>query len=286
MLSLVDRPGPGQLQLLRWLLVSAAAVSLVLGVFLLTRRVIGAGQRPLVAAGLLGLGLLVSTIAGWAHRAWARLAAGAGADGNAFHGLVSLTALTAGLTISLPGSSPAALAACWLMVVAAELTWWGPRLGPRRRSQPVRPASEPAETAPAAGDLARGLLGEASAAAASEEPAADDWEHLPAHLRQRLTYAVDEHGQDVVYGTVRCEFAPGQRQQNVHLAFCPPLARVPELSLEQSHGPVAKIQPVLIETFGACLEVRLTSPSTEPTSVQIHFYALVPAASGQDATQP
>jgi hypothetical protein len=101
----------------------------------------------------------------------------------------------------------------------------------------------------------------------------DESDVLPPGVSQRVTRARDEHGEEVVFGLVRCEFAPGERQQNVHIAFCPPLHRVPHLSTDQIDGPAVKIKTSLVETFGAGLEVKLVSPSSQPASVQIQFYA-------------
>jgi hypothetical protein len=88
-----------------------------------------------------------------------------------------------------------------------------------------------------------------------------------------MTRAREENGVEVVYGVVRCDFAAAQRQQNLHIAFCPPLERVPELTTDQIDGPIVRIKPSMVETYGAGLEVKLQAPCSEPTSVQVLFYA-------------
>ena len=77
----------------------------------------------------------------------------------------------------------------------------------------------------------------------------------------------------MIFGIVRCDFAPGQRQQNVHIAFCPPMQRKPQLSMDQVDGPTARLRPSIVEAFGAGVEVKLKTASTGPSSVQIQFYA-------------
>ena len=84
----------------------------------------------------------------------------------------------------------------------------------------------------------------------------------------------------MIYGIIRCDFVPGQRQQNVHIAFCPPLQRAPQLSLDQVDGPTARLRPAVVEPFGAGVEVKLKAASSAPASVQIQFYACEDRRSG------
>ena len=110
--------------------------------------------------------------------------------------------------------------------------------------------------------------------ASLEQPAEDDgFELLSPNVSQRITRGKEENGVEAVFGVVRCDFAVGQRQQNLHIAFCPPLERVPELTTDQIDGPIVKIKPSMVEVFGAGLEVKLPAPCSEPTSVQVQFYA-------------
>jgi hypothetical protein len=101
----------------------------------------------------------------------------------------------------------------------------------------------------------------------------EDGELLAADELQRMSRVRDAQGGEVVAGLVRCCFDPGERQRDVHLAFCPPLKKVPHFSLEQVEGPVARVRTSLVETFGVGLEVKLNAISNEPTSVQIQFFA-------------
>ncbi len=98
-------------------------------------------------------------------------------------------------------------------------------------------------------------------------------ELLPPGSSQRISRSQDEAGGEIVSGLVRCSFAPSERQRDLHLAFCPPLKRIPQFSAEQVEGPPARIRPSQVETFGVGLEVKLAALSSEPTSVQIQFFA-------------
>ena len=80
---------------------------------------------------------------------------------------------------------------------------------------------------------------------------------------------------------MRCSFGPSERQRDIHLAFCPPLRRVPHFSMEQVEGPPARIRASLVETFGVGLEVKLASFSSEPTSIQIQFFACEELTDGE-----
>jgi hypothetical protein len=99
---------------------------------------------------------------------------------------------------------------------------------------------------------------------------AEEAELVPANVVQQFT-RVRESGGESLFGVLRGDFAPGERTQNLHLAFCPPLARTPELSFEQVSGPPASFKAAQVETFGARLEVRLATPSEEAACVLVEF---------------
>lgn len=105
---------------------------------------------------------------------------------------------------------------------------------------------------------------------------------LPEHVSQRVVRARDERDAEVVFGTVRCRFVPGQRQQSIHLAFCPPLRKLAQLATDQVAGPAVQIKTVTAETFGVGLEAKLASPSKEPTEVQIQFFAFEKSPDDRD----
>jgi hypothetical protein len=109
----------------------------------------------------------------------------------------------------------------------------------------------------------------------------DTDELLAKDESQRLSRVRDSLGGEVISGLVRCSFEPGERQRDIHLAFCPPLKQIPHFSMEQVEGPPARIRTSLVESFGVGLEVKLTSLSSEPASVQIQFFACEEVMAGE-----
>ena len=180
------------------------------------------------------------------------------------------------VALSLPGSPAAALVAFWCLVLGGEAVG-GLVFHVRRKSGEPQPAPAVAAVAgsPATDTAAADHRRAAADTLELVDHAADeaDGELLAADELQRMSRVRDPQGGELVSGLVRCCFDAGERQRNVHLAFCPPLKKVAHFSLEQVAGPVARIRTSLVETFGAGLEVKLNSLSSEPTSVQIQFFA-------------
>jgi hypothetical protein len=80
-------------------------------------------------------------------------------------------------------------------------------------------------------------------------------------------------GAESLFGTLRAEFAPGERTDVLHVAFCPPFAGTPNVEAEQAEGPDAVVRVTQALAHGARLEVRLASTATETSSVLIDFAA-------------
>ncbi len=95
---------------------------------------------------------------------------------------------------------------------------------------------------------------------------------LPDHVLQRFERFHDKELGEIISGQLRARFAAGQRSENVHLSFCPPLADVPQVTAESLAGPPARIQPSLVVTNGARLDVRLDAPAVEDTDVIIEVF--------------
>jgi hypothetical protein len=64
-----------------------------------------------------------------------------------------------------------------------------------------------------------------------------------------------------------------QRVHHLHVAFCPPLAGVPEFACEQTDGPESTLTAGQVETYGARIDLRLAAPAGEGESVVVEFYA-------------
>jgi hypothetical protein len=227
------------------LLVAAAAV-------VAWRRLAGALTSPPPPAILLTAAVLATSVA--AIRGWWR-----GPLVKPFSrldwGLMILTSLaTAVLTVGLcPSGTPAAWVAAVGALFAAEESWtWLRRL---RRRVPSRGAG--CQSA-----VGKGQVGNLSL---QEVP--------PEGVLQQLTRSRAADGIEEISGWLRTCFAAGQRTASVHVAFCPPLAAVPELAVEQIDGPEARIKTAQVLPYGARVDLKLAAASGEPASVLLQFSA-------------
>ncbi|QDU95258.1 hypothetical protein [Lignipirellula cremea] len=107
---------------------------------------------------------------------------------------------------------------------------------------------------------------------------AEDEDLLPPGVSQHFTRARAEEGGEAIYGALRAEFAPGERSQTLHIAFCPPLAVAPDFTATPISGPAATVKCAEIQTFGARIEIRLNAAQTEASEIGLEFYALAKTA--------
>lgn len=124
----------------------------------------------------------------------------------------------------------------------------------------------------------------------SVEVEASDWElaranesleELPEAVLegawQQVTRARTPEG-ELITGWVKTEFQPGERTAVLHVAFCPPLEKVPEIEIEQLSGPAARIKAAQVLPQGARFEIRLNVPAVETESLMVAFVAARPIA--------
>ncbi len=185
--------------------------------------------------------------------------------------------------------SATAMLGFWLLAFAGALAVWFPlprwsRAARRHLFDANGTVTE--RSSSLAADPAGMAAGCAGFDGESDREVAEDEESeplLPEHVSQRLVRARDDRGTEVVFGTVRCRFDPGQRQQTIHVAFCPPLQKLAQLETDQVAGPTVQIKTVTAETFGVGLEAKLASSSKAPTEVQIQFFAFEKSPDAPDA---
>lgn len=156
----------------------------------------------------------------------------------------------------------------WVLVRGSA--GWVPTRFLRQTSQPtpqhLASGSSPlARIKPAAGE------GDASAARGSSWPRGPHWDRAPSHIRQEFVRTQLPTGRESIDGTVRVSFAAGQARAVEHLAFCPPLATLPEIECRGVAGDRVTVRVEQRTTFGARLELRLSDPCDEPHSVVLHF---------------
>ncbi len=214
------------------------------------RRLAGALDRPLTPPTLLLVGVVATGLTA---------AARAASPGRLARWVISPALLLLGLSLS-PGSRPAGLLAFWMLVAAEEL--WGWLWLTRRRNRPWSgfwwDSTTRLRPAPAAHPTRREPL-------------------PPDSLLQQFTLSREADGRQRLDGWVRVCLAAGQRTEAVHVAFCPPFPRTPELSVEQVSGPAARIQTAQLMPYGARLELKLAAAAAAPTSVLVRLTVRSPA---------
>lgn len=252
------------------LLGTLAAVALLL----LSRRMAGAFDAPLPGAMLLACGLALTAAAHAARRMWLRGDRGEhapSASGRALRHFIAWSppACLAGVLFALwlPGTSPLAMFTLLALFVAEEA--WSLSLLHGGRNRAARIVQRPAGLRPAARqekeeeDVEANIDGDLSADA--PPPHETEWQRL-----SRFTTAEGER----LSGWFRVPFAPGQRTATAHLAFCPPFESPPEIEVEQTHGPAARVQVELVLSHGARFGVKLSQATPADASVIVEIVAI------------
>ena len=90
---------------------------------------------------------------------------------------------------------------------------------------------------------------------------------------QRVVRVREEDGSEAVQATLVAEFVAGQRQATLHVAFCPPLDRVPVIEMAVVDGVEAELKAGVAYCHGARIEVRLSEPAEEDCAVVVEMVA-------------
>jgi hypothetical protein len=192
--------------------------------------------------------------------------------------LPSLGVLLLAGSLSLPQSvrdSPVALSLLWGILIGEEVVWWYVELSRGRRRQGATgvrsatpPRSEGRETSDAGPD-----------AGGTPGVLPDDRDAtLRPHVTQQVIRSHAPDGGETISGFLRGDFRPGERSQNLHLQFCPPLDAKPTLTAQQVEGPTATVKTAQVESYGARLELRLAAKASRAVSVVVKFDARLPAS--------
>ncbi len=112
----------------------------------------------------------------------------------------------------------------------------------------------------------------ASESSAGIEPQTTESEQTPSHWQKRI--ACPEG--DVIEGGSKVDFAAGQKEVLVHLAFCPPLGTVPVIHGEDALGGELEVRAEAVHTFGARLSVRRTTGIATAETREIAYAAVPP----------
>jgi hypothetical protein len=252
---------------------------LVLAAVLFIRRVAGAFQQPLESAPLIAIGATIAAVAALVRMTAlrpARRGAASWPDRLRFAG-PSIAVMLLGYTLSLPGSTAWSVAIFWTVLLAEEAGCWFTilRRHPLRLPQfrwPLRPVPP--------------ILTRSASEAIAEFPVDSPADQLPPDVLQQITRARASDGAEVITGHLRCDFAPGERSQTLHVAFCPPLDATPTLTLHQLSGPSATIRPTQVHPYGARLDLRLSTTPRDAATLTLQFTAQLHAETQQASHVP
>jgi hypothetical protein len=87
-------------------------------------------------------------------------------------------------------------------------------------------------------------------------------------LSRRMTDDTEQ-----IEGWVRVEFAAGQRETMIHVAFCPPLPGIPEIETEDLEGADLEIRIAAAFAFGARISVRRSGTLDASSTDRVGFIA-------------
>jgi hypothetical protein len=224
-------------QLALQVIAATVVFALAVGLFLLQRRFSGALSTPLPVLQLIATGALVA--------AWAV------AVSKLSRATPTLTAIAfvAILLIALACSYPGSRIVDWLvwptaMFAAALFPLALPLAATRHRS--------------------------------AESPSAPnliDAETEPEHVLQQITRTRNADGTEAIRATLVGEFNTGERQTTLHIAFCPPFERLPEVEANLNDDLDATVKLTQVLQNGAQIEVRLAEPAEELLHVGIELFA-------------
>lgn len=88
---------------------------------------------------------------------------------------------------------------------------------------------------------------------------------------QQYSRWTDEAGCERIAGRIAERIEPGQRHVALHVAFCPPLERLPEFECEQVAGPEAELSVGLVETFGVRIDARLRQMAEKEERIAVEY---------------
>ena len=261
-----------------WLLAGVLALAAVV---LCWRRLAGALDLPLglpflAAAG--GLAVLLAVGARTAAR-WAADVRNPTTGQCVLSWLVSCSLVAWAASLTMPGVSRAgilmvyalvAVEECWRLGVwfqrtrlgnslRDELDAWARRLGWRWRPLTAL-------------DLDTGGRSPQEPDTVADQP-------VPSgEVVQELLRLRSEDGAQWLRGRLRTLMAPGQRTVSVHAAFCPPFSSTPNVSVDQSEGPPARVKVAQLLPYGVRFDIRLGDPAEETVSLGLRFTAQVPGS--------
>lgn len=252
------------ISLSRCLIRVTVGLLLLLFAILLLRHRAGMFQQPVPAGGLVAVGFLLTLLFAWFHGIqWQQFTQSRLTLGRYLEWcLPLLLAVLVTLSISLPGSSPAALAVMWSLLGTSEAGWTTAVLIARHRQQ-----TDTLVPSLATADISTDSQLDLS------ESSNESLDVPAAELIQQMTRRLRTDGGESISVSTQASFSAAQRTATVHLAFCPPLEEPPVIECHQLDGPPCRIKTAEAQVYGARFEVRLLEPWPDPSQVQFQVEA-------------
>ncbi|MCA9057450.1 MAG: hypothetical protein KDA85_03090 [Planctomycetaceae bacterium] len=107
--------------------------------------------------------------------------------------------------------------------------------------------------------------------AAPVQPVADSLRLT--HDRPEYDRIRDESGRELIEGTVRVTFEPGQKRANIHIPFQPPLAGIPDVECEGVGDEALRVKVPVRQSYGIRIEARRVD-ATAALDTEIGFSAV------------
>lgn len=89
----------------------------------------------------------------------------------------------------------------------------------------------------------------------------------------RLERILDDHGGEMVEGTIQVFFEVGQKRAHLHVPFSPPLAGLPEVECEPTSDDEVRLKVAVRQPYGVRIEARRAEAS-ESLRTEISFAAV------------
>lgn len=89
----------------------------------------------------------------------------------------------------------------------------------------------------------------------------------------RLERIRDEHGGEMIEGTIQVFFEQGQKRAHLHVPFSPPLAGLPEVECEPTGDDPIRLKVAVRQPYGVRIEAR-RAEANEPLRTEISFAAV------------
>jgi len=103
---------------------------------------------------------------------------------------------------------------------------------------------------------------------------------------QNLTRIRTAEGHEAIRGMLLAEFRPSERQTTLHVGFCPPFERLPEIEANVVDDSETDVRITQVFHHGAQFELRLPEPASESTTVEIEFFAIEAQSEGRRPAAP